>query len=142
MSPLEKMQESFFDHIGTAVAISIVGLVGWLSTQIAPIIAPAIEASLPTHVLLGILGLSVFLNLALATVIWRVISKKSELRLKYGILWDKERNPHCPVCKHGGLNYNEWGYQLGYRCNNCEKVYGLTDNDGKDVTPAVAIAAL
>ena len=142
MSALEKIQDGFFEHLGTAVAIAIVGLVAWISSQIAPIIAPAIEASLSTRVLIGFLGLSLFLNFALAVAVWRQPSKKADLRLKFGILWDKDKNPHCPVCKNGGLHYGDWNYQLGYHCNNCNKVFGLTDSAGKDVQPATVIAQL
>lgn len=143
MSSLEKIQEGFFNHVGTAAALAVTGLVGWLALQIAPSILPAIEHSVSTKILLAILLLSMFLNVALAVAIWRFPSRQTELRLKYGILWDKDKNPHCPVCKNGGLNYNEWNYgQLGYYCNSCEQVFGLKDASGKDVKPVDAIQGL
>ena len=143
MSPLEKIQEGFFEHLGTAAALAVTALIGWLSLQIAPIVAPAIEASLPIRVVLGILGLSLVLNIGLAIAVWRLSTKRSSLRLRYGILWDSDKNPHCPVCKNAGLDYNEWNYgQLGYHCNSCGKVFGLKDATGKDIRPADAISTL
>lgn len=143
MSPLEKIQDGFFEHIGTAAAIVVTGLIGWLALELAPIIAPAIEAALPIKVVLAILLLSLAVNIGLAIAIWRLASKRPQLRLKYGILWDSDKNPHCPVCKNAGLDYNEWNYgQLGYFCNSCEKVFGIKDSAGKDVKPEDAIAAL
>ena len=143
MSPLEKVQDGFFKHIGTAAALAVTGLVGWLALQIAPSILPAIEKSVSTKILLAILLLSVFLNITLAVAIRRISSKKTELKLKYGILWDKDKNPHCPVCKNAGLDYNEWNYgQLGYHCNSCAKVFGLKDAFGKDIKPADALQGL
>jgi hypothetical protein len=143
MSPIEKIQDGFFEHIGTAAALVITGLIGWLVLEVAPIVAPAIESAFPAKVLLAILALSLIVNIGLAIVIWRFASRRPQLRLKYGILWDSDKNPHCPVCKNAGLDYNEWNCdQLGYFCNSCEKVYGLKDSTGKDVKPADAIAAL
>ena len=143
MSPLEKIQDGFFEHIGTAASIVVTGLIGWLALELAPIIVPAVEAALPLKVVLAILLLSLTVNIGLAVAIWRLASKRPQLRLKYGILWDSDKNPHCPVCKNAGLDYNEWNYgQLGYFCNSCEKVFGIKDSAGKDVKPADAIAAL
>jgi len=69
--------------------------------------------------------LSVFLNIALAVAIWRIQSKQTELKLKYGILWDKNKNPHCLVCKNAGLDYNEWNYgQLGYHAIAARRYLG------------------
>ncbi|WP_159660561.1 hypothetical protein [Alcanivorax xiamenensis] len=142
MSPLEKIQDSFFEHIGTAAALIVTGLIGWLSLQVAPIIAPVIKSSLPLDAVLAVLGLSLFLNVGLTIAIWRVASGRPSLRLRNGILWDSDKNPHCPVCKNGGLHYGEWSYQLGYFCNSCNKTFGLTDASGKDVKPAEVIATL
>lgn len=143
MSALEKVKDGFFKHLGTAAALVVTGLIGWLSLQVAPILAPVVEKALPVRVVLGVLGLSVFLNVGLAVALWRSGKERPTFRLKYGILWDKDKNPHCPVCKNAGLDYNEWNYgQLGYHCNKCAKVFGLKDAAGKDVKPADAIAAL
>ncbi|MDH5829820.1 hypothetical protein QFW80_04720 [Luteimonas sp. M1R5S18] len=143
MSPIEKIQEGFFGHIGTAAALVVTGLIGWLALEAAPIVAPAVESALPVRVVLAILALSLIVNVGFAVAIWRLSPKLQALKLKYGILWDSEKNPHCPICKNAGLDYGEWNYgQLGYFCNSCEKVYGLKDSAGKDVKPNDAIAAL
>ncbi len=142
MSPFEKIHDGFFEHIGTAVAVAVVGLVGWICFAIAPLAIPAVESSLAPRTLLAILGLSLFLNVALSVAVWRLTSKPTELRLKYGVLWDKDKNPHCPICKNGGLDYDEWTYRLGYLCKSCDKVFPLKDSSGNDVKPVDAIASL
>lgn len=143
MSPIEKIQDGFFEHIGTTAALVVTGLIGWLALELTPTIAPAVEAAISTRVLLAALALSLVINVGLAIAIWRLASKRPQLRLRYGILWDSDKNPHCPVCKNAGLDYNEWHYgQLGYFCNSCDKVYGLKDSAGKDVKPEDAIASL
>lgn len=142
MSPIEKLHDGFFEHIGTAVAVSVVGLVAWICIEIAPLVVPVVESSLAPKTLLAILGLSFFLNSALAVVVWRLTSRRSELRLKYGVLWDKDKNPHCPICKNGGLDYDEWTYRFGYLCKGCDKVFSLKDSSGNDIMPDDAIASL
>jgi hypothetical protein len=142
MSPLDKIQAGFFEHLGTAAALVVTGLIGWLSLQIAPIIAPAIETGLPIRVLLGILGLSVFLNVCAVLAIYKLRSGSSALSLKYGIYWDKKKNPHCPSCKIPIGGYNSYSSGKGYYCKPCGKIFGLQDASGTDIAPAQAISEL
>lgn len=142
MKPLEKIQEGFLEHIGTAAALVVTGLIGWLSLEIAPVIAPAVKASLSPEVLLAVLGLSLVVNIAMTVAIWRLTPKRPTLRLMNGILWDSDKNPHCPVCKNGGLMYDQWVHRWGYFCNNCGKTYGLQDASGNDVKPEDTITKL
>jgi hypothetical protein len=143
MSPLEKIQEGFFEHLGTAAALAVTALIGWLSLQIAPLVAPAIEDSLPIRVVLGILGLSLVLNIGLAVAVWRLSTKRSSLRLKYGIYWDKDKNPHCPSCKTPLASYNNYAqHGPGYWCRPCKGHFRLADASGKNVEPAHAVSEL
>jgi len=140
MKLLDKVRDGFLEHIGTACAAALTGLLGWLFYQLAPSLTPALQA-IPLHVVLAILLLSIALNVALVVTVWR-LSRPQQLKLMFGILWDKEKNPHCPVCKNPGLKYGEYGYQLGYHCNPCKQLFPLADASGNDVAPAVAINAL
>ena len=143
MSSFEKFKDGFFEHLGTAVALVVTGLVAWISMQIAPIILPAVLDKFPSKIMLAILMLSLFINIALAVITWRLTRKNDELKLLYGILWDKNKNPHCPVCKNPGLQYAEWNYgQLGYRCNPCDKIFALQNSSGTDIKPAQAVSEL
>lgn len=142
MSSLEKIKNGFFEHIGLTAALVLTGLIGWILTEVAPIVLPAIQEKLPSKVMLAILMLSIFINLLLAIAVWLLTRKREILKLRYGIFWDIEKNPHCPVCKNPGLQYSEWGYQLGYRCNPCDRIFSLCDSSGKDITPEVALKGL
>lgn len=143
MSSVEKIKNGFFEHIGSTAALVVTGLIGWIFTQAAPIVLPAIQEKLPAKVMLAILMLSLFINLLLAIAVWLLTCRREILKLRYGIFWDTESNPHCPVCKNPGLQYSEWGCgELGYRCNPCEKIFSLCDSAGKDITPEVAVKGL
>ena len=142
MSSLQKIQDGFFEHIGTTVAVIIFGLLGWIFVQAAPIVLPVVERFFPVRILLAILALSITLNIVLGVAIYRLASNRQKLRLLYGILWDKDKNPHCPVCKNPGVQYDNWNYQWGYHCRNCKQTFALVDSSGVDVKPEVAIAQL
>ena len=144
ISPIEKIRDGFLAHLGTAAALVVTGLIGWLFLQIAPALLPAIELAISSRVMLALLLLSLLVNILLAIATWQLSRKRETLKLRYGILWDKEKNPHCPVCKNPGLRYAQWshGGSFGYRCNPCNKVYTLCDASGKAVEPEVAISEL
>lgn len=88
------------------------------------------------------LVMSIILNIIFGIAIYRLSNTRQKLRLVYGILWDKNKNPHCPVCKNPGIQYDNWNYQWGYRCLNCNKTFALVDSLGNDVKPEIAIAKL
>ena len=92
--------------------------------------------------LLAILVTSLALNLIFFIVVW-ITSKKEPFRLKYGIYWDKDKNPHCPSCKIPVAAYGD--YQMsgkGYYCKPCQKVFALADASGKNIDPVKVLAEL
>lgn len=145
MSAIEKIKDSFLRQIGITAALIVTGLIAWALSQIAPVVLPVIVKVLPNRAFVGVLLLSIVVNVVLAVVVWWLAKPKKHLKLCYGILWDKEHNPHCPVCKSGGLQYGKWNYagrDVGYRCNKCEAVFGLTTAAGELVTPEDALRLL
>ena len=102
---------------------------------------PALESSLSKSVLLKITLASLALNIILLAIFW-VTRKKSEFKLKYGIYWDSDKNPHCPACKIPTGAYNEYQAGWGYYCKPCGKIFPLTDAAGNDIKPAQVLAEL
>jgi hypothetical protein len=142
MPALQKIQDGFFEHLGSTIVLSIVGLLSWLFLSLAPAVAPVLRQHLSVDVLLAVLGVSVLLNAGLLFVVIYLRESESPLRLKFGILWDKDKNPHCPVCKRAGLQYGEWSFQPGYLCNPCNKTFALADESGKDLDPTTVIKSM
>jgi hypothetical protein len=95
MSVADKLKEAVLSNAVAASTASITVLLGWIFSEIAPILLPAIEAVSTKKLLLSLLGLSLLLNLVLLALVW-LLSKKPQFRLKYGIYWDKNKNPYCP----------------------------------------------
>jgi hypothetical protein len=141
MSAIEKIKNGFLEHLGTACAAAVTTLVGWTFYQITPLVIPAIESGISVRVLLAIVLLSLLLNLVLAILCWH-LAKPKRLKLRYGILWDKDGNPHCPACKNPGVNYGVYQGRPSYNCRPCNHVIHLADANGKAVTPEQAIASL
>ena len=141
MTALSKVKDGFLAHIGSACAAAVVTLLAWIFYQFTPVIVPAIESGVSLRIILAILLLSVILNIALAFICWR-ISRPAELKLRFGILWDKEKNPHCPVCRNAGVRFGVYNAKPSYFCNPCGKVYNIADSAGNSLTPEEALARL
>lgn len=58
---------------------------------------------------------SILLLAVLALLAYLRVDKR--LKLKYGIYWDKNRNPHCPSCKKP----LQLGIYSSYECITCNK---------------------
>ena len=142
-SPIDKIRDGFFEHLGSTAVVVLTGLIGWLIKEAAPALLPVVEASIPIRVLIAILLLSLLLNIGLIVAVWRLSPRQTKLRLKYGVLSDQEKNPHCPVCKNAGLDFNDWSFSgTGFLCKSCNKVYALKDSAGNEIEIAHALASL
>jgi len=142
MSFKDKLQDSIASKAaeGLAVAASIIVL--WVSIKIAPVVLPAIESGISKEVMVSLLLASLALNIVLVILFW-VLHKKPEFKLKYGIYWDNEKNPHCPNCKIPITAYDDYQTDgTGYYCKPCKKVFPLQDASGNDIKPEQAIMEL
>lgn len=141
MTFAEKLKEAILSRAVEASAASITVLLGWVVVEIAPILLPSIEAVATKKLLLSLLGLSLLLNLALLALVW-FLSNKSQFRLKYGIYWDKYKNPHCPSCKTPLAAYGSYTSGKGYYCKPCKKIFPLADATGNNIDPKAALNEL
>ena len=112
--------------IETIVAL----IIAWISSKITIIIFPAIK-TISNNILAEIVVGSIIFNIFLLFYIW---IKRDKLQLKYGIYWDKNKNPFCPKCKIPlGAYDNYYMDDIGYLCKSCNKVYPLIGNMGKKI---------
>jgi hypothetical protein len=117
-------------------------LLAWAAYQVAPAILPAIESAVSKQVLLALLVTSLVLNVIFLVIVW-LISKKELFRLKYGIYWDKDKNPHGPSCKTPVAAYGDYGVGgAGYYCMPCKQAFPLADASGKNIEPTQVLAKL
>ena len=139
----EKVENAFVSKAAEGVAVAIGVLVIWVGTKLAPIVVPALEEKLPKETLVSLLLASLGLNLVIVILFW-ILNKKpsSEFKLKYGIYWDKDKNPHCPNCKIPIGAYSQYHVGFGYYCKPCGKVFSLTDASGNDIKPEQVIKEL
>ncbi len=66
--------------------------------------------------LIALQGLALFLSLVLTCFILYRENKTSH-KLKFGIYWDREKNPHCKNCKIPLGSCNDEGSYYCYGCN-------------------------
>jgi hypothetical protein len=141
MTFLATIKDKLADRAAEGIAASLTVLLVWAAYQVAPAVLPAIEAVTSKRALLALLVTSLVLNFVFVLVAF-FSSKKAEFRIKYGIYWDREKNPHCPACKIPIGGYAEYSAGKGYYCKPCNKIFRLTDVAGKDIDPMQAVSEL
>ncbi len=137
----EKVKEIIISRVTEGLAISVSILVIWVASVVGPALMPAIELSLSKSLLVSLLMASLVLNIVFLGL-FRVFQKKIDFRLKYGIYWDSDKNPHCPSCKKPISSYDKYITGWGYYCKPCNKVFPLSDASGNDIKPYQAISEL
>lgn len=141
MSFGEKVKESIISKAAEGLAVSVSVIVIWISTIVGPIILPALESNLSKQLLLSLFLASLALNLVFVVLFW-VLHKKPDFKLKYGIYWDSDKNPHCPNCKIPISGYSDYQTGKGYYCKPCKKIFPLQDSAGNDMDPQQVIDEL
>lgn len=142
MKALDRLKDALAERAAEAVSASLTVVLAWAAYQVAPIILSAIEDGVSKRVLLALLVTSAALNVVFLAVAW-YSSKGDSLRLKYGVYWDRQRNPHCPACKTPISSYGDYDFSgRGYYCKPCNKVFPLADALGNEIEPARAISEL
>jgi len=133
---LKKVQEKLIDRSVEGIAFIVSLIFIWFSTIIGSKIFPLIESSISPDELVKLLVASIILNIVLLIVLIAT-NRKDKLRLKYGIYWDREKNPHCPNCQIPIGNYGSYNYntEKGYYCKPCGKVFPLVNATGMYVKP-------
>ena len=114
----------------------IIGLIflplGSFLIEFLSLVQKQVIPSLTQKSLLSLSGI-LFL-LVLFQFVWIIYLEKkyhTKFILKLNVLWDKNKNPHCPVCK---IPLKYYGAQTkrhpNCKCPKCNQVFLLTDNNG------------
>lgn len=136
MTLLDRAKEAVHTHIVSVCVTAITVLLAWVASIIAPVLWPAVKAGVPSEALFPVLLLSLLINAILGVLLYSATRKeKPALQLRYGIYWDKDNNPFCPVCQKPVV-YDNWSFQgWGYYCKPCNKVTPLKNAHGKELKP-------
>lgn len=141
MSTITKFADKLIEHAAESAVAAISVLLVWVAHQLSPIVLPLIESHLSNQVLVALLLASLAVNVLLALLIY-VLSRKPPFKLRYGIYWDREKNPHCPSCQKPVAAYGEYAAGWGYYCKPCGKLFPLADASGKNMDPADVVKQL
>ena len=119
---MKLLKEKFIEKAVDIVIGAITGLLVFIGGTIGAKIIPALSPLVSNELLLSMLALSLLINLLLATLF--LLSRKKELVLKFGILWDVSRKdyiPYCPTCKNALTNdYETTPKQVIFWCPTCK----------------------
>ncbi len=138
MKITESIKESTTKYL-LSIILGVLGLlIGSIYSDLIPIILPSIIQQLPKTVLLKMLTLAIILfvlSLALSWVTY--IHLKTKFISKFGVVWDKNKEPYCPACEKPFAKYeaNLGGkIQAGLYCAKCNKTLPLITDEGKRLT--------
>lgn len=141
MSAIPKFIDKLIEHAAEAAVTAVSVLLVWVAHQLSPVVLPLIESNISNEVLVALLLASLAVIVLLVLIIY-VLSRKPAFKLKYGIYWDSDKNPHCPACQKPLATYAEYMGEKGYYCKPCAKVFQLADASGNDIDPAEAVKQL
>jgi hypothetical protein len=145
MKIIEKITESATLYILSAIFGFLGLLLGSIYSEIIPIILPPIIQQAPKTAILKLLTVAIILFvLSVALSLALYLRFRSKLFPRFGVLWDKKSEPHCPSCKNHLSNYGIYsepgnykglkqGSYSGFHCIQCkENVYPI--HEGKNIT--------
>jgi len=136
----EKAKEKIQENIVQAFIGAISGLVIVIAGYFGPFVIP-IFVSIPNNILLASLALSVLINIGLLFYLSHLSQTQMENFIKrFGVLWDKDHQPHCPACKNLLSGYEE---TLGgtlktkrgrFTCINCNRPVEMSTDHGSFIS--------
>lgn len=134
-----KVVDTVTTELTKKIVLLLLPLISALILAVVPQVRDRILPVLPKPVLAVLLGLSLSLNLALFFYVLhlsRIVSRK--LKPRFGVNWDRELTPYCPVHKEIALAV--WGNAgkrgpHGYVCPEGQHVIPLQDDERNYLTP-------
>jgi uncharacterized protein YqhQ len=135
----ESIKESTTKYL-LSIILGVLGLlIGSIYSDLIPVILPSIIQQLPKAVLLKMLTLALilfFLSLALSWVIY--LQLKTKFKPKFGVVWDKSKEPYCPACEKPLTKYTLQNHDKiiakGLRCAKCGVHFTLITDEGEKIS--------
>jgi hypothetical protein len=132
MTLKEKIKEQFLEHTLALVVTPILILCGTTVWALMPILLSPLWTQVSPQTLQRILGLA-FLSVAVLLTYVLVLRHrlKTQLKIMFGVFWDKHANAFCPACQALLTNYGLHGYGAknpSHMCIRCTKVVAIRDD--------------
>lgn len=137
----DEFQETITSKFAEVLGILFATIVIYLLTQIAVLLFSLINSVFSNKVLIPLFFISLLLNIFVLVWLWK-IKQKPEFILRYGVYWDHEKNPHCPLCKKPIGSYDSTRKPPSYTCKSCGNFIRITNQVGNDIPPSKVIAEL
>jgi hypothetical protein len=134
----ESIKESTTKYLLSAILGVLVLLIGSIYSDLIPIILPSIIQQLPKTVLLKMLTLAItlfVLSLGLSWVIY--IHFKTKFIPKFGVVWDKNGDPYCPVCEKPLAKHTvkiDGKIEAALHCVKCDRSLALITDEGNRIS--------
>lgn len=138
---MDKLIEGIKEKAITGVIVGISIFFLWGLRELTKGLYEKIEPIVIDH--LGKRELLITLIMLIAIIIFLsiILLKKKDMKLQYGIYWDKDKNPHCPSCKKPLGSYGEYQLGSGFYCQSCNTIQPMS-NRGVALTTVQALAVM
>jgi len=130
---LQELQKKLLEHSVSIVVTLLTGLFLLAGKEIMVLLSPQVLDKLPKKAALSLFLLSLLVNCIMCA--WVIILYRSrQLTLRFGLYWDKDLNPYCPVCQSPLGAYGDYMTGRGFNCIKCNEIVLITAPDGSNPT--------
>lgn len=138
MEIIDTIKESSTKYFLSSLFGLLILLIGAIYQDILPILYPEIIQKLPKEVFLKITTLAILL-FVLSSVLSFIfyLKLKNKLTPKFGVVWDKGKEPYCPNCEKPLKKYTfelDGNITAGIDCAKCNKSFKLITDEGERLT--------
>lgn len=133
---LDRIYNNLYEKVVSGISTAVCLLLVWgfmkIFAPIIPKLTPVVIEYVNSEVLMTIVLLFAVIILVLIFIIY--MNRKRALALKYGIYWDKENNPLCPIHKTPLGVYDNYSHRIGFLCCKCNNEVHPMSISGKEVS--------
>jgi len=135
MSWLSEIKDKAREHVITSILGLSALLLGVIWAAVPAKIWGRVSAATPKPVLwatCSLLGLGLIVESACLVRLHR--EAKAKLKPRFGVLWSRDLEPHCPACSKPFGRYAEWvelgSPEWGFWCAEHKEIFSMSDDNG------------
>ena len=131
---LEKLKENILSNvISKILGLLLSAFLLFLAYRVFPVLWGLLVQIPQTITLIICIILSIFLIICLTYCF--ILLRKNKLKPRFGLYWDKNKNPYCPICKKliSTSYYDNKPLDPYFICLKCDIIIRLRDERGNQM---------
>jgi len=129
---LAKLKEHAAAMLLSALAALFVSILSEISREVGPLVLDTLSRSVSPTALLRLLSMCLLtMMIEMSFVIYLILKLKTKLKPRFGMLWDREKNPHCPACQSLLADLGNCAIgSIRFKCLKCNQGIMLVNDKG------------